>query len=170
MELAKGLASMFTKNTLIAILLTANTASAAVIAVNWSKIWPAHLFKRQAPATPATQGKGAQDPLQPLRGAVKGAIQERASELQACYNSYLETRPLVKEGYLRVLWTIDSAGQITSIEPAENEFMDSTLRDCIVSKARAWTLPIPAVGRPLIYAHRFSFRERALPSARFDAE
>jgi hypothetical protein len=141
---------------LAGIILFSATFSVAMVALH---------LKKAAPVQPKALAKVINK--EPLKGLIKGAIEQKLPELELCYNSYLSLGRPVKEGALKILWHIDANGEVASIAPGDNEFNDPDLMDCILNQARRWTLSLPA-GEPVIYSHRFVFHERAVREMSFE--
>lgn len=156
--------TIFTKNLAIVVLSLTSVISWSVIALNWSKIWPA----RKSPPRGYAATPTGSDTEAYHKTMVLGAIRAKASELQKCYDAYLFTHPEVKSGFIRVNWNIDAYGTVQSVSALDSQFDDPSFTGCVLENIRAWTFSPPPQSEPISVAHKFTFKNRAPSQLNFE--
>lgn len=100
--------------------------------------------------------KGEEDPY--IAGQVKNTIVKKFSEIQKCYNAFLETKPKVKDGLVTIDWQISVAGEVMNPEMVNTQFNNKDFESCITKTIAKWTFPPPPFKEAKYIAHKFRFK------------
>lgn len=133
---------------LIGILVTKNSSSSA----------PAYQM-------PADDGKLAKSYKE--ENLVK-KIRENAKELQSCYFQYLDSKPEMQEGVIKLLFKVEENGFIKEIQVTENDFKNKSFEKCVEDKLEDIYLSPPPLGINRFISHEIAFKseETALKEAK----
>lgn len=95
-------------------------------------------------------------------------IREKGKELQACYFTYLETSPEIKEGVVKILFKVEENGFVGNTQVTANDFKNSKLNECILEKFENTYLSPPPLGINRYISHDLAFKleETALKEAK----
>lgn len=95
-------------------------------------------------------------------------IRDKAKDLQACYFTYLEISPEVKEGMIKILFKIEENGLVGKVQVTESDFKNSKLSECVLEKFENTYLAPPPLGINRYISHDLAFKleETALKEAK----
>ena len=93
--------------------------------------------------------------------AVNNSITKASTQLQACYLTYLDSLPDVKEGKVKLDWQIDTKGQVFAAGVVSSSFQDQTIEHCLIQKLSAIQFPAPPLGMTKYVEHSLFFKNQA---------
>lgn len=87
-----------------------------------------------------------------------GFIKKNASKIQTCYLGYLEKKPKITEGDLKILAKVDEDGKMSAVKITQTDLPEDTLSDCVVKKFENLYLGPPPHGINRFLSHTISFK------------
>ncbi len=114
---------------------------------------------------PAPPSKKNPSPDRSSKGQLREAMVQSETEIESCYNSYLNTEPQVREGSVVVSWTLTSQGDILSPQVIQADLVDAGLHACLIDLVTR--LQLKASDQETMISQKFVFKQRKLSSLEF---
>ena len=91
---------------------------------------------------------------------VKNTIMKNRGDIIKCYNTFIETKPQITDGRLKVDFEIDDNGEVIHAEKVTGPFVDETFLSCVTGNIKKWKFPEPNIPTPVYVEHTFHFSQR----------
>ncbi|TGK44686.1 AgmX/PglI C-terminal domain-containing protein [Leptospira andrefontaineae] len=123
----------------------------------------AYLFiQRTEPNLPVeyyrnSRNQGESDPY--IKNEVNNTISKNTGKIQACYNKFLESKPIITDGKVVVDWQVEPDGDPYRPEVVQSDFADQSFGECIVAEIKSWNFPEPPTGRKTYVFYKFFFKK-----------
>ncbi|EQC48354.1 hypothetical protein M899_1447 [Bacteriovorax sp. BSW11_IV] len=89
---------------------------------------------------------------------VAKTIRENAKDIQKCYLSYLENKPEMNEGVIKILFKLRENGSVESSEAVSNDFENISFGDCVAKKFERYYFAPPPIGMNRNILHELAFK------------
>lgn len=99
------------------------------------------------------------------KGVLKEAMLQKSSEIESCYNSYLNAEPKTREGSVVISWTMTTKGEVIEPQVVQTELDDSKLHSCLIDMVAHMEMKAPS--QETVVSQRFVFKQRKLSSLDF---
>lgn len=158
---------LISKNVLIGLLLLTNVASAMVVLkdqIGLPRAIRSYFHTKPSPKTVAQKAERAK-----IRAQVEvpNPLARENSEIQKCYEAFLQSDPKVAEGEMLVHWLVDDQGRIAKIDLIKSELPSDEFSSCVVDKVKSMTFKPSARPEGTMVAHTFRFHRRELSAVAF---
>ncbi|MBN2160396.1 MAG: energy transducer TonB [Spirochaetes bacterium] len=101
--------------------------------------------------------KGQEDPYD---RAVKNQILKIYPSIKRLYQAYTAKNPAVREGNVKLDWSVDTDGDPERVEVVTSDFNDRDFESGIVKAVQGITFPEPPVKRYVTHTFRFKDAEK----------
>lgn len=89
---------------------------------------------------------------------VSKTIRENAKDIQECYLSYLQNKPDMNEGVIKILFKLKENGSVESSEAVSNDFKNVTFGECVSKKFERYYFAPPPAGMNRNILHELAFK------------
>ena len=99
------------------------------------------------------------------KGVLKEAMAQKSSEIESCYNSYLNQEPQLREGNVVVSWVLTPQGEVLNPQVAQTDLDDPKLHSCLIDLVTNMQMKAPT--QETMVSQKFVFKQRKLSSLEF---
>lgn len=129
----------------------------AIIAFLAGKIYTDKSQSNLANNMPAADGKLLR---QYKQKEITRTIRENAKDLQKCYLAYLDKKPQVTEGVIKVLFLLKENGSVEESRIVKSDFPDPTFGTCANDKIKSYYFSPPPFGINRNIDHDLAFKSQ----------
>lgn len=91
---------------------------------------------------------------------ITATIRENAKDLQKCYLAYLEKKPQVTEGVIKVLFLLKENGAVEESRVVKSDFPDPEFGNCTNDKIKTYYFSPPPFGINRNIDHELAFKSQ----------
>lgn len=99
---------------------------------------------------------------------VKKTLALKNEDIEMCYQDFLKTDPEKLQGAVKISWTINKQGQVSSVRLLSSDFKNDYLEKCLFDQVKSTTFSPPEFIDEVQVAHKFNFETRSPSSINFE--
>jgi hypothetical protein len=89
---------------------------------------------------------------------IRQVVRSHAGQIRYCYERELTSTPGLG-GKITMKWVIAANGSVMSASAVDNQMKSAAVADCLASRVKGWTFPLPRGGGVVVVTYPFVFKQ-----------